>query len=666
MPDVVKQELTSLDIKTEQLQKLKQIFPEVFTEGTKIDFDKLRLTLGEDVDTGKERYGMNWHGKADCFKTIQQQSIATLIPDRNESIDFDDTQNVFIEGDNLEVLKLLQKSYPSKVKMIYIDPPYNTGKEFIYPDKFSETLETYLEYTHQVDSDGKKFSTNTDTDGRFHSKWLNMMYPRLFLAKNLLREDGVIFISIGEQEVQNLRALCNEIFGEENFIGCAGRISKKANNQGDYWAPNFDYVLTYSKSREYCIPFFGGINYSSYNLIEDLGNRIGEKYQLVRLYMTSLDPMRGCVNQRYFIECPDGTFVIPPGNIFPSKLEDGAFIPPSSGKDKVWRWSYKSYLENKDKIVVKEGKSSNLVNDKGETTKWNVFTKTYLQDVVDKSSATPNNFIEDQINQKATHELSELGIPFDFAKPSSLIKFLAETCRVEEHDIVLDFFGGSGSTAHGILSKNESDGVNRRFIIVQLPEKCEEISDEFKAGYKTIAEISKERIRRAAAKIKTEIGLKAAKEASSLFNSENKKSDIDLGFKVFKLAPSNFKRWDNALEKQSEVLQQKLFDHIEHINADAEQEAILYELLLKSGFELTTNITQLTLANKKVYSVADGALLICLENELTLDCLKAMAELYPPLVICLDRSFTGENGDALKTNAVQIMKSKGVGKFRTM
>ncbi|MEI6746963.1 MAG: site-specific DNA-methyltransferase, partial [Methylococcaceae bacterium] len=209
--------LTSMDVTDLQQQKLKALFPEVFTEGGKIDFDKLRLTLGENVDADKERFGLNWAGKSNCFQTIKQSSVATLVPARDESVDFDNTENLYIEGDNLEVLKLLQKSYLGKVKMIYIDPPYNTGSDFIYPDNYAENLSTYLEYTGQVDGEGRAISTNKDTDGRFHSKWLNMMYPRLFLAKNLLREDGVIFISIDDSEVHNLKALCNEIFGEDNF-----------------------------------------------------------------------------------------------------------------------------------------------------------------------------------------------------------------------------------------------------------------------------------------------------------------------------------------------------------------------------------------------------------------------------------------------------------------
>ena len=661
MPDVEKQELTSLDIKTEQLQKLKQIFPEVFTEGTKIDFDKLRLTLGEDVDTSKERYGMNWHGKAECFKTIQQPSIATLIPDRNESIDFDDTQNVFIEGDNLEVLKLLQKSYLSKVKMIYIDPPYNTGKEFIYPDNFKENLETYLEYTHQVDSDGKKFSTNTDTDGRFHSKWLNMMYPRLFLAKNLLREDGVIFISIGHDEFDNLKKVCDEIFGEENFIsGIVNVNNPKGRSDDRYIATSHEYLLIYKKQE---IRFVG---WKPHEKITKRFNKIDDSEEIYR----EIDLRKTGDNDRrenrpnmfyYFYYNPLTKELIPSKE--KKALKNFYEIRPikADGTDGCWRWEINTASKNLNSLVAKEMPNRGI---------WGVFEKDFLNN---KVSVKPTSSWTDKVfnSERGTEQFMELGFQkeiFPKPKPIGLSQKILElvTGENKEDFIILDFFAGSATTAHAVMQLNAEDGGNRKYICVQLPEPCDQKSEAFKAGYTTIAEISKERIRRASAKIKTEIEMKAAKENSSLFNNENKNSDIDLGFKVFKLAPSNFKRWDNALEKQPELLQQKLFDHIEHINADAEQEAILYELLLKSGFELTTRIVQLTLAEKKVYSVADGALLICLENELTLECLKAMAELCPPLVICLDRSFTGENGDALKTNAVQIMKSKGVGKFRTV
>jgi adenine-specific DNA-methyltransferase len=247
MSQIERLQLTSMDINESQVVKLKELFPEVFTEGGVIDWEKLKLTLGENIDVGKERFGINWPGKADCFKTIQQPSIATLEPDREESVDFDNTQNLFIEGDNLEVLKLLQKSYLGKIKMIYIDPPYNTGNDFIYPDNYAENLSTYLEYTGQVDSEGKKFSTNTETDGRFHSKWLNMMYPRLFLAKNLLREDGAIFISIDDAELANLKSICNELFGEDCFVATF-IWEKRTNRENRKIVSNrHDYILCYCK-----------------------------------------------------------------------------------------------------------------------------------------------------------------------------------------------------------------------------------------------------------------------------------------------------------------------------------------------------------------------------------------------------------------------------------
>ena len=281
MAEIIKQELTSMDIKEAQLQKLKELFPEAFTEGLKVDWDKLRLTLGDEtVDTGKERYGMNWPGKADCFKTIQQPSIATLVPAREESIDFDTTQNLFIEGDNLEVLKLLQKSYLGKIRMAYFDPPYNTGNDFIYPDNYSENLETYLAYTGQVDSEGKKFYANTETDGRFHSKWMNMIYPRLFLAKNLLSEDGVVFISIGQTELSNLIQICNEIFGEENRAGIVTRVMKTGGNKGKYFSPNTEYIVIYAKNTLSAKGFTDEISIELtdkvYNQVETAGDKKGE------------------------------------------------------------------------------------------------------------------------------------------------------------------------------------------------------------------------------------------------------------------------------------------------------------------------------------------------------------------------------------------------------
>lgn len=314
----------SMDLTEDNLNKLKEIFPEVFEEG-KIDFDKLRLILGDNIEDKEEKYEFTWNGKNDAIRIAQTPSTGTLRPDKESSKNWDDTENLYIEGDNLEVLKLLQKSYFGKVKMIYIDPPYNTGKDFIYKDSFKDNITNYKKITNQTTR------ANPETNGRYHTDWLNMMYPRLKLARNLLREDGVIFISIDDNEVNNLSKICNEIFGEENFIGCAGRITKKSNNKGDFWAPNFDYLLTYVKNINEAETFFGGVNYNAYNIIENEGPRKGEKYQLVRLYMSSLQARNP--EQRFWIECPDGSKIIPPGSTFPPER-------PVLG-DGIWRWTRK-------------------------------------------------------------------------------------------------------------------------------------------------------------------------------------------------------------------------------------------------------------------------------------------------------------------------------------
>ena len=461
-------------------------------------------------------YEFNWEGKELAYKLAQTPSTGTLKPCKEESKNWDTTENLYIEGDNLEVLKLLQKSYFGKVKMIYIDPPYNTGNDFVYHDDFRDNISNYKEITNQTTR------ANPETNGRYHTDWLNMMYPRLKLARNLLREDGVIFISIDDIEVDNLKKLCNEIFGEENFIGCAGRITKKSNNKGDFWSPNFDYILTYVKDINEAPTFFGGINYNAYNLIENEGPRKGEKYQLVRLYMSSLQNRNP--EQRFWIDCPDGSKIIPPGSTFPPQR-------PVLG-DGIWRWTRKKIEEEKDKIVIKKVSSSNLINENGQPAKWNIYTKTYLNDVIDNSTAKPNSFIEDHINQIGSHEIKGLGIPFDYSKPSTLIKYLIEISKSDKDAIILDFFSGSATTAHAIMYSNIGDEGKRKFIMVQLPELTDEKSEAYKAGYKNICEIGKERIRRAGDKIVSE-----NKDKEGIEN-------LDIGFKVFKL---DYNKGDNKM-----------------------------------------------------------------------------------------------------------------------
>lgn len=627
--------LESFDIKQHQFGKLKQLFPEVFTEGNKVDWEKLRLTLGEQIDVGKERFGMNWPGKADCFKTIQQPSIATLVPSRKDSIDFDNTQNIFIEGDNLEVLKLLQKSYLGKIKMIYIDPPYNTGSDFIYPDNYSENLQTYLEYTGQVDSEGRKFSTNTETDGRFHSKWMNMMYPRLFLAKNLLTEDGLIFISIDDKEINNLRSLCNEIFGEENFItNLVWEKRYTRSNDAKLMSTVVDYILLYRKS----------------DALAKLREQRNEKSDSI--YTNPDDDPRGpwtsvlYVSQRTKEQRPNLSYKIK--NPFTNELVEH----PTN----AWKYS-----PEQTAIYEKENKLYWGKNGGHQFPR----LKKFLNELTD--GLVPTNLWSHEETgtfDDGTKEVDGLlgKSIFDYPKPISLVKRMLKLVNDNEA-IVLDFFAGSGTTAHAVLDLNKEDSGKRKFICVQLPEPVDEKSEANKAGYRTISDVSKERIRRAIAKMEKEVDDVKSKERETLFGEQSKKV-LDLGFRNFILRPSNFNLWNTDVQKNSETIVKQLELNINHISPEAAQEVILFELLLKSGFELSTPVVNETISGKTVYAVADGELLICLEKSLTLELIKGIAEKKPSRVICLDEGF--QNNDQLKTNAVQIMKSKGVIKFQTV
>lgn len=641
------------DITTENIAKLAELFPNCVTESrdengtlkTTVDFDQLRQELSTSVVDGpRERYQLNWPGKLEALLAANAPIAKTLRPCREESVDFDNTKNLFIEGDNLDALKLLRETYLNKVRLIYIDPPYNTGNDFIYDDDFQEDTYAYFKRSQQVDEVGNRMIANNDSNGRFHSDWLSMLSSRIKLARNLLRDDGVMFISIDDNEQANLKKVCDEIFGTANFLGCACRVSKKANNQGDYWSPNFDYILTYAKDRVSCPVFFGGVNYEAYDQVDEVGPRAGEKYQLVRLYMTSLDPMRGCVNQRYFIEAPDGTLLIPPGKTFPPVRKDGESTPPMSGEDKVWRWTRATYLgEDKHRIVVKKVRSSNLVGSEGQSVTWNVFTKTYLNDVINNSTAKPNSLIEDHINQNSSHELNALGVPFSFAKPSSLIRYLCEVSRIGDSDIVLDFFAGSGSTAQAVMDFNESNGGHRRFILVQLPEQLDAQDNNHKAGIaflkhlgaaETIAEITKERIRR--------VGKSIVKN--------NPNSAVDLGFRVLKVDTSNMK---DVYYTPDWVKQGDLLDQIENVREDRTPEDLLFQVLLDWGVDLSLPIAQEKIDGKTVLFVDGNALAACFDKDVSEELVKKLAAHKPLRAVFRD---SGYGSDAVKINVEQIFK----------
>lgn len=644
-----KLDLKSMDLAAEKQAELLRLFPEIRTEGGKIDFDRLKLALGETVDVGRERYGLNWPGKADCFKTIQAPSLGTLRPARDESVNFDTTENLIIEGDNLEVLKLLQKSYLGKIKMIYIDPPYNTGKEFIYPDNFGENLQTYLAYTGQVDGEGRKFGTNTETDGRFHSKWLNMMFPRLYLARNLLTENGVIAVSIGQDEVGNLLRLCGEIYGEENLVAICSRVMKTGGQKGAHFSPSVDYIVLMAKNIESLNPFREEISQNLidrvYTKVEKNGPRAGQKYRSMGLYQAMLDIR---ANQRYFIECPDGQLLIPPGETFPVEEKEGEQISPADG-DGVWRWTFSRFQKEKlaGSIEFIESDRTSLICADGSKAKWNVYYKIWLDDRLEDGQL-PGNILEKFESRHSSAELKLLNIPFEFAKPSALIKFLMAICGVGEDEIILDFFSGSGSTGHAALELAFETNRKQPFICVQLPEATQPDSEEKKAGFNTIFEIGRERIHRV---------VKREPSKNQMLGTAN-------GFRVFKLAESNFMGWDAGASADADALGKQLDLSIDHVRQGRSDDDLFYELLLKSGFPLTTPVEKLNLAGKTVFSIGGGVFLICLERDLTLEAIKAMADMKPSRVVCLDDGFHGN--DQLKSNAVLTFKAKGVAKFQTV
>ncbi len=649
-----KLKMHSPDFTEKNIERLAELFPGCVTEAADegrplkrvIDFDQLRQELtGAVVDGPRERYHLNWPGKKEALLAANSPIAKTLRPCREESVQFDDTRNLFIEGDNLDVLKLLQETYLNKVKMIYIDPPYNTGHDFIYDDDFSTDGYDYFLQTRQEDDDGNRLVLNQEANGRFHTDWINMIYPRLKLARSLLRDDGLIFISIGDDEQANLKKACDEVFGAVNFLGCACRVAKKTSNQGDYWSPNFDYVLTYARNKAECRGFFGGVNYDAYNETETEGPRKGEKYQLVRLYMTSLDPMRGCINQRYFVEAPDGTLLIPPGEIFPTDKTDGAFIPPETAKDKVWRWARDSYLKNKDRIVVKEVSSSNLVDSNGGEVKWNVYTKTYLRDVIANTTAKPNSLVEGHLNQNSSHELRALGIPFSFAKPVSLIRYLCEISRIERDDIVMDFFAGSGTTAHAVMDYNASNDLTLRYVLVQLPEtlsaddKNQQEAHAFceKLGAApAISEICKERIRRAGKRITEDNAATAP--------------NLDVGFRVLKLDATNLK---DVYYTPDSVKQSDLLDQIENIKEDRTPEDLLFQVLLDWGVDLSLAISEETIEGTTVFFVDENSLAACFDRHINEELVKKLAARKPLRAVFRD---SGYGNDSVKINVERIFK----------
>ena len=666
-----KLDLRSFDILDEKRAELLALFPEARTEGGKIDFDRLKLALGETVDVGKERYGMNWPGKADCFRTIQTPSVGTLLPAPKESVNFDTTQNLIIEGDNLEVLKLLQKSYLGKIKMIYIDPPYNTGNDFIYPDNYAESLETYLEYTGQVDDEGKKFGTNTETNGRFHSKWLNMMYPRLFVARNLLRGDGLVFISIDDSEVNNLKAICNEIFGEENFI--AQLVWEKGRkNDARRFSVGHEYILGYAKNlaliEDITLPWREskpGVDdiVAEYKRLKEV---YGADYSsisrgLIEFYGSLADdnPAKKYARSRFVDRrgiWRDNNIGWPGGGGPRYDLLHPITQKPCKVPDDGWR-----FIET----TMREKVKADYIEFRGDHTK-TPFLKSYLyiddpESAADEDGAGDKQQVMGSVFYRHTQPASDVmkklfGVKiFENPKDHDIIGRLIRYCT-DNGDTVLDFFAGSGTTAQSVLELNAKDGGSRKFILVQLPEPCEEGMVARNAGFDTISEVTKERVRRVIKDIN-----KAGEGQLKLATDEG---PSDRGFRIYKLSESNFVSWRPEGIRDSAALSIQLDLHVDHVRQARTDDDILYELLLKSGFPLTTPVEKRIMEGKTVYSVAGGALVICLDRALTFDVIRAIAEMKPERVVCLDEGFAGN--DQLKTNAVQTFKTKGITSFKTV
>lgn len=635
MKNVTNQDGQSANIIAENIEKLKELFPDAFTEAG-VNFGVLRQLLGDAsvLDEGEEKYGLNWHGKKKARQIALTPSMGALLPCPEDSVDWDTTQNLFIEGDNLEVLKLMQKSYAGKVKVIYIDPPYNTGNEFIYPDRYQENLDTYLKYTGQISDDGFKLSSNTEIGGRKHSSWMSMMYPRLRLARNLLAKDGIIFISIDDHEIGNLRSVCDNIFGEENFMGSVCRATGQTTGQDSGGlGSSFDYILVYAKNAEFDL---SGLPLSPKDLKRFENEDERGKFAFDQMRKTgSSDRRLDRPNMWYAVSDPDGNDVFP--------------IAPA-GYEGRWRFERKTYdrLVSENMILWKKTK-----RDDHEI--WWPYVKYYAEGRTKRPSPLWNDL---DGNKKAARDVRELfdgKKVFDYPKPIPMIERCIQISpNASKSDIILDFFAGSAATAHAVMKMNMDDGGQRRFIQVQLPEPTPESSEAFEAGYKTIADIGAERIRRAASKLATDSPLSTA----------------DLGFKYFRLDSSNIRAWN----PDRTDLEETLLSHKEHLVEGRSEQDVLYELLLKRGIELTVPIEERQAAGKTIYSIGYGVLFACLDTSISAGEVDEVAqgvldwhkELQPETdthVFFRDSAFAD---DVAKTNMAAILEQNGISHVRSL
>ncbi|QNR07142.1 site-specific DNA-methyltransferase [Macrococcoides canis] len=612
----------SLDITKDNIDKLKKIFPEVVTDGQKIDFEKLKTILGEEVEGEKERYSFNWYGKKKTILGAQAPSKGTLRPDKEKSKNFDTTENLYIEGDNLEVLKLLQKSYSNKIKMIYIDPPYNTGKDFVYKDNFRDGVENYLEQTGQKDDEGNALSTNSESNGRFHSDWLNMMFSRLRLAKNLLKKDGLIFISIDDTEYNRLKNLCDEVFNEQNYV--ATLVWKKKQGGGN----DSNLIVT---EHEYIILYAKNINKAKINLDKnyELSDKLYPfKDQKGEYGLVTLDKSSIRYSDSLYYEIKDNN-----GNsYYPRKI---------GGKQSCWRWSKDKVLNEFEKLVFKNGK---------------IYTKYYRPEgVIPKSLLVESLYGRTESGNDDIKKVFGYK-PFSYPKPLALLSHFL-SIGMSGNDIVLDFFSGSATTAHATLQLNAEDGGNRRFIMVQLPEQLDEKSEAYKDGYRTICDIGEERIRRAGELVKQELIEKNAK-AGMLADDIVDPEQLDIGFKVLKLDKSNIREWNSDFDD----LEDNLFAYEDVFVEGRSELDVIYEIMLKNGLELTYTVNQFEYEGKNVYDIAYGNLFVCLADNIDVSVAQAIVEKrneYGTETSSVVFKDAGFKSDADKLNVIESLKDSG-------
>lgn len=612
---------TTPNFQTELAAQLAELIPEVIADG-KVDVEKLKELLDGDAADTSERFGLFWPGKKRALRAAQEPTTATLRPDFENSKDWDTTKNVFIEGDNLEVLKILQKHYHAKIKMIYIDPPYNTGKDFVYPDNYKEGLDTYLEWTRQVNEEGKKLSTNADTEGRYHSNWLNMMYPRLKLARNLLTEDGVIFVSIDDNEVDNLVKLGSEIFGESNLLGTiVWNHSKQTKNDERFLASNHNYVVMWRRSAARSLLRAPRTAENNRNYSNPDNDPRGD--------WRSGDVRSPSLRQtlRYEITTPSGNVIQPPEN--------------------GWRWSA-------DQVQAKIATGEIIFVD-NET---RIVRKIYLADQDGRiaESIWPGEvFGTTRSANTALKSLFDGRAYFDTPKPVELIMGLIRLFSQDEdyeRFTVLDFFSGSGTTAEAVMRMNALDGGSRRHLQVQLPEPTDPKSEAHQAGLRSISAISRARIERAGDRVQQEL-------RETLDNPGS--AGLDAGFRAYSLVDTNFSKWKVSSDVDRTELEQHLFDLRESSSADdASADDLLAEILLKQGYSLTERIAPVNVAGLDLRSVGDGLVFAYLNEHVkpTLEQLRAVVDEDPARLIVVEDAFQGD--DQLKTNLAQLCKSKGI------